>query len=190
MANYIEIFRRNGSITIDEVYNFAQEINKDIFKGTLPIEKGDDYISFIGNDKGFNWWLQSIPHIKYDNYNSETDSCDETEDAKNYIEFKDCPSPDYLRWIQEILIKEVINRTDIVCHMDSIGEYLLKSSPYPKTYKEYITRSFNIPSESGIVKKFVMSRSAKSNYKFWKSIATEGLPTDLFNLMFGSDFIK
>jgi hypothetical protein len=140
MGNESQLYREGGSISIDEMYDHLQEINKDKFNGSLFIKKEVNGISFIAENKGFYWWFQDTPHIKYENCNDAGD-CDETPESDNYFDFMDCPSPDYLRWFQEIILKELISRTNLTCYIDCLGKTMEKT-PYPETFYEFIHRGY------------------------------------------------
>lgn len=116
------------------------------------------------------------------NCDPQTGLCDEKEVSEDYFDFRDCPTPYYLMWIQDIFNKELIKRYGFSIFVDCLREYS-NETDYLKTYKEYNSRMYNPFGDKGI-KKFVLNRIERANYKRDKKIAKDHLPPDLYKWVF------
>ena len=184
MGNTSEIYRLNGKITIEELTITLKEISNDFFDNTLDIIPNDKGIMFINEHSMLYWWLEDEPSIDY-SYNEKTDEYDiETEKSENYIEYDDVPRNGVSQWIQEVLTKEVSIRLNLQNFCPAIGE--LMTDPYPKSYKEYINRTYGGINQKGL-RKFIMNRFTKRMYDSNLEQAKTLYPEKLYNFIVEND---
>jgi hypothetical protein len=171
MANYSNLYTKNESLDITKFKKDLNDIDQRIFKGNLNINFHEsENISFISEIDGICWYYENKPFIINDKKVSN-----------NFYAFKDCPSPEYFRYIQEIIEKELV-KNGYTIFIDCIGEEVTDTN-YPKNFKEFIARSWMI-SGSGWLMKLIKKRGAFSSYNRWKKYAEKNLSKELFNIIF------
>lgn len=179
MGNMSHLYTKHGKVDTSSLGTNLINISFEKFDGELDIKflpNGD--ITFV--DDMIFWKYVEKPLTKI----VCNDQGDEIEEgiSRDYYTFRDCPSPEPLMWIQEIILKELINRMYIDVFIDCIGEDMVPSE-YPRDMKGFVRRSWRMD-QGNLLERMLKVPAMNSAYKFHKRTAKEQLPKRLYKVLF------
>ena len=132
VISYIDIFKENDKVDRDLLLSTINDINNEIFYNALRIEEKNDYINFINKDSEIEW------QIIDESFHTHTD-----DEIKIFTKTRICLELYHIyshnRWINNILLYEVVKRMDLkaLSYWDNV---YYKPKPPSKNFIQHVAR--------------------------------------------------